>query len=109
AARVEVATLRHPGTVDRDQPGFEATRLAGAAGIERGHQIPVVSRAEGHAFAFAVDDQPGSDALHAACREALHHLAPQHRGDLVAVQAVEDAPGLLGVDEVFVDVTRVLD
>ena len=56
-----------------------------------------------HPLALPVDDQAGGDGLHAAGGEAGHDLLPQHRGDLVAVEAVEDAAGLLGLDEVHVD------
>ena len=39
-------------------------------------------------------------------REALHHLPPEHRRDLVAVEPVEDPPRLLRVDEAVVDLAR---
>jgi hypothetical protein len=42
-------------------------------------------------------------------REAGGHLLPQHGRDLVAVEAVQDAPGLLGVDEAPVEVAGVGD
>ncbi len=40
--------------------------------------------------------------LHPAGREPGHHLLPQDRRHLVAVEAVEDAAGLLGVDQAAV-------
>ena len=64
---------------------------------------------EPHALPLALDDDPGGDALHPAGGEALRDLAPQHRRYLVAVEAVEDAPGLLGVDEAAVELAGVLD
>ncbi len=39
----------------------------------------------------------------------LHDLLPEHRRELVAVEAVEDAARLLGVDETPVELARVLD
>ena len=66
-----------------------------------------VGRAEGHALALALDEQADGDALHAAGREARRDLAPEQRADLVAVEPVEDAPRLLRVDQVRVDVAAV--
>jgi hypothetical protein len=113
AGRGEVAALRHPGAVDRGQPGRERARVARAvvplAGVEPGLEVPVVRGAERHPLPLAVDDEAGRHRLHPAGRQPAHHLLPQHRGDLVAVQAVQDAPGLLRVDQVLVDVARVLD
>ena len=59
-----------------------------------------------HALALALDDEPRRDRLHAPGRQSLHDLPPEHRRDLVAVEAVEDAPRLLRVDEARVDVAR---
>ena len=60
-----------------------------------------------------VDDKPQRDRLHPARRQAAAHLLPEHRAKVVTDQAVEDPPGLLGVDEPVVDgagvVERVLD
>jgi hypothetical protein len=41
-------------------------------------------------------------------RQLGGHLLPQHRADLIAVQPVQDAAGLLGVDQVVVQVAWVL-
>jgi hypothetical protein len=38
-----------------------------------------------------------------------HHLLPQNRRHLVAVEAVEDSPGLLGIDHAAVEIPRVVD
>jgi hypothetical protein len=56
-----------------------------------------------------LDHQAGRDRLDAAGGQALGDLAPQHRRDLVAVDAVQDAAGLLGVDQVVVDLSEVLE
>ena len=78
------------------------------AGAELAGQVPVGRGLEGHAFAFAVHHHAGDHGLHAAGGQAAGHLAPQHRGDLVAVEAVQDAAGLLGVHQVLVDIAQVV-
>ena len=67
------------------------------------------ARDERFDLALALDDQPHRHALHPAGAQALGDLAPQQRRNLVADDAVEDAPGLLGVDPVDVDRHRVLE
>ncbi len=109
AHRVEVAPLGDPGAGNRYQPGLERAGIVGGARLERGRQVPVVGRPECHALTFAVDHEPGGDALHPSSRQALHDLPPQDGRDLVAVEPVDDPPGLLGVDEVLVDVARAVD
>ncbi len=99
----EVAALRHPAAVD----GSEA-RLEGA-GVEAAEDIPIAGGHEAHALPLALDHESRGDRLHSACRQAARHLLPEHRRDLVAVEAVEDAPGLLRVDEVAVDLARLLE
>ena len=64
---------------------------------------------EAHAGPLALDHHAGGHALHPAGREPRHDLAPQHRGDLVAVQAVQDPSGLLGVDQAAVQFPPLLD
>ena len=83
--------------------------LLAGAGVEGALEVPVRRDAERHPLALAVDDQPGRHRLHAAGGQAGHDLLPEHRRDLVAVEAVEDAARLLGLDEVIVDLARVLD
>ena len=64
--------------------------------------------AEGDPLALLGDHQPGGDGLHPPGGEAGHDLLPQHRADLVAVETVEDAARLLGLDEVHVELARVV-
>ena len=64
---------------------------------------------ERHPLALALDDEPRRDRLHAAGGEPLHHLPPEDRRDLVAVEAVEDAARLLRVDEALVDLARLAE
>ena len=105
----EVTALRDPDPVDRDQVGGEAggdvrqPLLAVLGGGELGLEVPVAGGAELDPLPLLVDDQPGGDRLHAAGRELRHDLLPQHRGDLVAVEPVEDAPGLVRVDLAVVE------
>ena len=86
-----------------DQLGVEAF---GGCGQEASGQIPVVSGDECHAFAFALDHEAGRDGLHATCGEAAADLAPEHGGNFITVDAVEDAAGLLRVDQVQVDIAQ---
>ena len=64
---------------------------------------------EGVDLIFAVADHLRRHGLHAAGGEALFYLRPEDGADLVAHQAVEHAPRLLGVDAVDVNAARVLD
>lgn len=112
AERVEVAALGDALAVDRGQTGDQVGRVArvpGTAGAEGTGQVPVLGGTEGDALALPLDDEPGRHGLHTARRQARHDLLPQDRRDLVAVEAVEDAPGLLGVDHALVELARVGD
>ncbi len=71
--------------------------------------IPIGGSAEGHPLALPLDNHPSDDRLHAASGQTLADLAPQHRRDLVAVKAVENAAGLLGVNKAGVEFTSVDD
>ena len=75
---------------------------------ERREQIPVRGAHEGEPLPLAVHDEPRRGGLHASRREAGSDLAPQHGGNLIAVETVEDAAGLLRVDKRGVDVARVV-
>ena len=97
----EVAAGRDLRPVDAGEARGEEVRL-GIRG-EVALDVPVARGAERHPLALALDDEAGRDGLHAAGGEAGLDLAPQHRADLVAVEPVEDATGLLGVDEPGVD------
>jgi hypothetical protein len=63
---------------------------------------------EGHPLPLAVHHEPGRHGLHPAGGQPGHHLAPQHRRHLVAVQPVEDPARLLRLDQVHVEVARVV-
>ena len=108
----EVAALGDAAAVDRAEAGDQGRRVGGvtgAAGGEGAGQVPVLGGAEGDALALPLDDEAGGDGLDAARRQPRHDLLPQDRRDLVAVEAVEDAAGLLGVDHALVQLARVGD
>ena len=109
AERGEVAAAGDALVVDRVQLGGEHPLVVLGAGVEGALEVPVRRGAERHAVALLVDDQAGRDGLDPAGGQAGHDLLPEHRRDLVAVEPVEDAPGLLRLDEVHVDVARVVD
>ena len=97
AVVAEVTALRNPPSVDRDEPRFER------AGLERADDVPVRRRDEAHPLALALHHQARRHRLDAAGRQPLHHLLPQDGRHLVAVEPVENPSGLLGVDEILVD------
>ena len=75
--------------------------------FQAGVQVPVFLGVKVFDLQFAVADQAHGHALHAPGRKPAAHLAPQKRAELVADQAVQLAPGLLGVEQVYVDGARV--
>ena len=103
AALAEVPTLGDPLALDGPESRLERSRL------ERAEDVPVGGRDESHALALAVDDEPCRDRLHATGRQPGHHLLPEDGRDLVPVEAVEDAPRLLCVDEPVVDRPRLVE
>ena len=58
---------------------------------------------------FALADDPHGDGLDAAGRESPFHLVPEDGADLVAHEAVENPPGLLGLVSVLVQGQGILD
>ena len=67
---------------------------------------PVLAGGEGADLALPLHDHAHGDGLHAAGGQAAADLARQQRAERVADEAVDDPAGLLGVDEVLVDVAR---
>ena len=111
AERVEITAGGHASAVDGVELGGELRRGRfgiGDAGVQLSGDVPVAGAAERHAFALALHDDPGGDGLHAARRQLRRDLFPQHRADFVAVEPVENAPGLLRIDQGDVQVTRIL-
>ena len=72
--------------------------------LQVGRDGPVLLRHELPDFLLALDDQPQRDSLHPPRRQAGLDAFPEHGRGLVADQAVEDAPRLLGVDFALIDV-----
>ena len=83
--------------------------LTAVRGLEQRLDRPVFLGHERADLVFAVHDQTGRDALHAARGQAALDLAPQEGRQLVAYDAVEDAARLLRVDQIDVNVARVVD
>ena len=63
----------------------------------------------GHALLFALDDEANGWALHATRGQPAVDLAPEDRGYLISKEAVEDATGFGGVDQLVIDVARMGD
>ena len=75
---------------------------------ERRVDRPVLGAHVRHALTFPGDHEARGHRLHAAGGQGRADLAPQEGRDLVAVEAVEDAAGLLSIHEGRVQVARVL-
>lgn len=88
------------GQARREALGFARLLLLDGEGLD----VPVAGRHERHALALAIDDHSRRGGLHAAGAErgsltSAADLSPQDRGDVPAVEAVQDPAGLLGVDQ----------
>ena len=107
-AVVEVPPLGDLAPVDLGESGRELGRLRIGTRVQGGVEVPVGGGAERDPFPFAIHHQAGGDRLHPSGGQSRLHLLPQHRGQSVAVEPVEDPSGLLGVDQVEVEVAGVL-
>src|SRR5581483_8948256 len=103
AVGAEIASRREALAVERNELRGERV------GIEHPLDPPPATADEAHPLALARDDETGRDRLHAARGETAHDLFPKDRRDLVAVEAVEDPPRLLRVDEPLVDLARLVE
>src|SRR5438034_236921 len=92
--------------VEPDQLGAELWR-------ERRAQVcldaPVLDGNELRDLLFPLDHQPHRDALDPSRRESTANLLPEDGRDLVPDQPIQDAPRLLRVVEVAVELQRLLD
>ena len=70
-----------------------------------GVQRPILFGDEVLDLPFALDDQAQGHRLHPARREPAAHLPPEQRTQVVPDQPVENAPRLLRVHQVHIDVT----
>ena len=84
-------------------PRKRASKCGGFGGVETGIEGPVFLLLELLDLALALDDEAEGDGLDASGGESAADLVPQQGRDLEADQAVEDAAGLLGIDQVPVD------
>ena len=80
-------------------------------GVLPEHHIdaPVFHRLEGADLPLPVHHHAGDHALDAAGGKACADLAPQEGRELIAHDAVQNPPGLLGVHQIHVDAAGVLD
>ena len=102
---VEVGAASDAAAINASEPRRERR----GAGDGEGRDVPVRGRHKRDALALALDNQTDRGRLHTARREALRDLAPQHRRNLEAEEPVKDAAGFLCVDEVQIEVARLLD
>ena len=96
------AAKRHHARIERN------IVAVGVGRFQRGGDIPIGGTHERHALTLTFHDQTGGHGLHAARGQARTDLAPQHRGQLIAVQTVQNTTGFLGVHHGGVHITRVV-
>ena len=75
----------------------------GAHPLQVGLDRPVLPGDKGPNFLLPLHHKPGGHRLHPSGGQPLPDFLPQQRGELVAHNPVQDAPGLLGVHQVLVD------
>ncbi len=86
--------------IDADETGIEGGRFGG---VEAGVEGPVFLFLELLDLALALDDEAEGDGLDASGGESAADFVPQQGRNLEADEAVEDAAGLLGIDQVPID------
>ena len=109
---VEIAAFGDASIVHVHQRGAERLRVRiGAGREERAFEVEPLPGPERHAGPLALHDHPHRDALHAARRRRLPAAEhpPQDRRGLPPDQPVEDAAGLLRLDELHVEVAGMLE
>ena len=82
--------------------GLKAAQVGGHPG-QSGLDGPVLLGLEGPDLLLPLHHQAGGHRLHPSGGQAPADLPPQQRGELIAHDAVQNAPGLLGVDQVLVN------
>ena len=102
--RVEVACGGHAAILVAGKHGIEGPPLGRGKCAQ---QVPIRGGHECHALAFALDNQPHGNALHASSRESRTHLAPQQGRHLVAEKPIDDPARFLGSNQRVVDIARV--
>src|SRR6185369_14162050 len=81
---------------DADQSRRERRRLAA---VELGGDRPVLDFLERLDLPLTLADDPHRHRLHPAGGKAAAHLLPEQRADLVTDQAIENAAGLLRLEQ----------
>ncbi len=89
--------------VNSPELGLEFGRNASG---KQGMEGPIFLGHKGLAFKFPLHNQPEGHRLDAACRNAALYGFPEQGGNFVAYKAVKYAPGLLGLEQVFVQFAR---
>ena len=87
----------------------KARRECARAAVKQRVEQPVLLRLEGADLVFAVDHDARGHRLHTAGGQAGLDLAPEQRAELIAHDAVKNAARLLCVDQILIDLARVLN
>ena len=86
----------------------EAGHELGAVRLHQGGDAPIFLGLEQLDLALAIDDEAQRDGLDAARRLGAGQLTPQHRREGEADQIIERAAGAIGVDQIVVELARLL-
>ena len=100
--RVEVLGRDHALALHLHQVRFKLLTALGETGLHP----PVARLLEADPGALALDQQAHGHALHASGAQPREHLLPEQGAHFVAEEPVDDAAGLLGLDQVVVDRAR---
>ena len=79
------------------------------AAVKQRVKQPVFLRLEGADLIFTVDHDARGHRLHTSGGQAGLDLAPEQRAEFIAHDAVKNAARLLRVDQILIDLARVLD
>ena len=104
--RIEVLGPGDPPPVDADEYGSEGLTVLFGKGSD---QVPVGRRHVLHPLPLSLHDQPHGHALHAARGQTGPDFLPQQLGNVVTVEPIQNAAGLLRTDQPFVDFARMLE
>ena len=109
AGRVQSVALRLICEREAEIEAFKPRGERRPVMLESGLDAPIFLRAERLDLALAVDDQAQRDRLDAAGRLGARQLAPQHRRQGESDQVVERPARQIGIDQLLVDLARVVD
>ena len=71
-------------------------------------EVPIAAALEGAAGPFPLHQQPHGHGLDPSGTQAPGDLLPEQRGEGVTHQAIEDPPGFLGMDELHIELSGLL-